>query len=61
MPALPQGIVLEMFVMAMQQNQGKPQQPAAKPGTPGQQRPAQTPMSKPGQQQQRPGQPEKKK
>lgn len=48
--------------MAMQQNQGKPQQPAAKPGTPGQQRPAQTPMSKPGQPpQQRPGMPNEKK
>jgi len=45
--------------MAMQ-NQGKPQQPASKPGTPGQQRPQQTPQHKPGQQ--RPGMsPEKKK
>jgi hypothetical protein len=50
----------ELFVMAMQPNQGKPQQSSAKPGNPasgnpGQQRPQQ-PMNKPGQQsQQRPG------
>lgn len=48
--------------MSMQQNTGKPQHQASKPGTPSNnpgQRPQQPPMNKPGQQP-KPGMPNKK-